>query len=77
VRGPEPGGAEQDLAGAAGNPHTDWVVAGFGAAAVLNLLDAVVAPEGWAWTAARAAAGAAFLVAVILWVGFAWRRLRG
>jgi hypothetical protein len=52
------------------------VVAGFGAAAVLNLIDAAVAPEGWAWTAARAAAGAAFLVAVILWVGFAWRRLR-
>jgi hypothetical protein len=72
VRGSGPGGTHAE-----GNPFTDWLVAGFGAAAVLNLLEVVVGPEGWAWTAARAAAAGVLLVAGILWVGFAWRRLRG
>ena len=56
------------------NPYSEWVVATFGAAACLNLVEAVVSPDGWAWTAARAAVAVAFLVAAVLWAELALRR---
>lgn len=56
------------------NPVGDWLWATFGAAAVLNLVDAVASPEGWAWTAARIAVTAAFSLALVLWLVFAFRQ---
>jgi hypothetical protein len=51
-----------------------WLAATFGSAACLNLVEAVASPDGWAWTAVRAVAGAAFLAALLWWMVSLLRR---
>ncbi|MGC5037711.1 hypothetical protein ACPXCS_10495 [Streptomyces sp. DT190] len=56
-----------------------WLGATFTVAVGLNLVEAVGDPSGPLWTAARAAAGAAFTLALMTWVALwllRWRRGR-
>jgi hypothetical protein len=64
--------AQPDQSNAAG----EAVGVTFAVAVLLNLVDAVVDPDGWLWTGTRATVSVLFLLAVVWWIVEFIRRKR-